>query len=85
MMYFVFKSGLEMQWHVGEKLPIGSIDDDAWDLDEIQADGDELVIFRELFPNAPLGFFSDEKVQSWSGVDAKALGCALVGFVEKEC
>jgi len=76
MMYFVFKSGLEMQWHVGEKLPIGM--DDIWYIKEIQADGDELQKLRELFPNAPLDFFSDEKVQSWSGVDAKAIGVALL-------
>lgn len=65
MMYIVTNSGMDEQWHIGERRP----DITPSHVTEVQADGDELTYIGERFTNLPVDRLGS--VVRWFGDHAK--------------
>lgn len=72
MLYISFRSGRELTWHVGEKLPSSVM---LNEIAEVQADCTELAYIREHFTNIP--WCDNKAVVRWTGDIAEFIAHCL--------
>lgn len=69
-MLYIISNGKERIWHVGEKNPIGF--KEVSDVDEVQADGDELQHIQDMFINSTFPI-PNGRVVRWFGDHARLI------------
>lgn len=73
MLYVVMKNDRGAEWHIGEKNPV--LQEEIWQVEELQADCDELEWIRSSFQNLPI--HNRARVQRWFGDQAKFIASVL--------
>ena len=75
-MLYIILNGKERTWHVGQPSPISH--SEAADVDEIQADGDELEHIVDMFPINRSLPIPRGRVVRWFGDHAKLIAGNLI-------